>query len=92
MSFPIPVPIPVIFTITIFVDFPVNMSLNAPATIIPGLYPKRGKPRKIGQWESFVISGMAPAIAVIFTNPFDTAKVRLQLQGQSKNSVVVLYR
>ncbi|KAJ3218688.1 hypothetical protein HDU67_004470 [Dinochytrium kinnereticum] len=51
--------------------------------VIPGLYPRRGgKPRAIGSVEKFAISAMSPALAVIFTNPFDTAKVRLQLQGQ----------
>ena len=37
--------------------------------------------------ESFLISAIAPAIAVLFTNPFDTAKVRLQLQGQLSSGV-----
>ncbi|KAJ3369059.1 hypothetical protein HDU91_000098, partial [Kappamyces sp. JEL0680] len=53
------------------------------SVIIPGLYPNRKGPRKVGSLESFTISGIAPAIAVVFTNPFDTAKVRLQLQGQT---------
>ncbi|KAJ3332781.1 hypothetical protein HDU76_013108 [Blyttiomyces sp. JEL0837] len=48
---------------------------------IPALYPSK-KPRTIGPFERFAISAAAPAIAVVFTNPFDTAKVRLQLQVQ----------
>jgi hypothetical protein len=31
---------------------------------------------KLSPAESFLISSIAPAIAVVFTNPFDTAKVR----------------
>ncbi|KAJ3182092.1 hypothetical protein HDU87_000439 [Geranomyces variabilis] len=54
-----------------------------PQLAIPGLYPQRGgKPRALGAFESFTMSALAPAVAVIFTNPFDTAKVRLQLQGE----------
>jgi solute carrier family 25 protein 34/35 len=34
------------------------------------------------KWQNFVFSSSAPMLAVLFTNPFDTAKVRLQLQGQ----------
>ncbi|KAI8821304.1 mitochondrial carrier domain-containing protein [Fimicolochytrium jonesii] len=49
---------------------------------IPGLYPVTGKPRQLGAFEHFAMSALAPAGAVIFTNPFDTAKVRLQLQGE----------
>lgn len=49
--------------------------------IIPALYQSRGKPRQFNVFpESFLLSGLAPALAVLFTNPFDTAKVRLQLQ------------
>ncbi|KAJ1568962.1 hypothetical protein HK096_004719, partial [Nowakowskiella sp. JEL0078] len=62
------------------------MSLNNPTSSqsskIPALYPGRGSPRKLGDFEKFLISGAAPATAVLFTNPFDTAKVRLQLQGE----------
>ncbi|KAI8607635.1 mitochondrial carrier domain-containing protein [Chytriomyces sp. MP71] len=51
--------------------------------VIPALYPTHnGKPRKLGTVERFALSALAPAVAVFFTNPFDTAKVRLQLQGQ----------
>ncbi|KAH6563507.1 hypothetical protein BASA62_008470 [Batrachochytrium salamandrivorans] len=49
---------------------------------VPGLYPS-GHARRIGPAESFAMSAIAPAFAVLFTNPFDTIKVRLQLQGQS---------
>lgn len=41
---------------------------------IPGLYPQSGKPRKLGAVEALIISALAPAMAVVFTNPFDTAK------------------
>jgi Mitochondrial carrier protein len=53
---------------------------------IKSLYPK-GKPRQISFLETFIISAISPAIAVLFTNPFDTAKVRLQLQGQLSGSI-----
>ncbi|TPX46974.1 hypothetical protein SeLEV6574_g02905 [Synchytrium endobioticum] len=46
------------------------------------ILPNSGKPRTLGIVESFAVSALAPACAVIFTNPFDTAKVRLQLQGE----------
>ncbi|KXS17678.1 mitochondrial carrier [Gonapodya prolifera JEL478] len=36
---------------------------------------------KLSQPEQFFLSALAPAVACIFTNPFDTAKIRLQLQG-----------
>jgi hypothetical protein len=42
--------------------------------IIPELYPKSGKPRQVGRSEGFIIGAIAPALAVVFTNPFDTAK------------------
>ena len=56
---------------------------------IPGLYPNQNSPRKLGSIESFIIAAVAPAIAVVFTNPFDTAKERLQLQGQSSAASAV---
>ncbi|KAI8810145.1 mitochondrial carrier domain-containing protein [Cladochytrium replicatum] len=56
--------------------------------LIPALYPKKGKPRKMGEIEKFLCSGAAPATAVLFTNPFDTAKVRLQLQGEQVKSAL----
>lgn len=63
-----------------------SVSTNtAPTIFIPSLYPKYGKPRTIGYLESFGISALSPAgefktslnnhsVAVLFTNPFDTAK------------------
>ncbi|KAF9908186.1 Mitochondrial oxaloacetate carrier protein [Lobosporangium transversale] len=41
-----------------------------------------GAKRELTQLENFAISALAPSIAVLFTNPFDTVKVRLQLQGE----------
>ncbi|KAF9081454.1 Mitochondrial oxaloacetate carrier protein [Mortierella sp. GBA35] len=38
--------------------------------------------RELTQLENFGISALAPSMAVLFTNPFDTVKVRLQLQGE----------
>ncbi|KAF9280426.1 Mitochondrial oxaloacetate carrier protein [Mortierella alpina] len=38
--------------------------------------------RELTQLENFAVSALAPSIAVLFTNPFDTVKVRLQLQGE----------
>jgi solute carrier family 25 protein 34/35 len=35
-------------------------------------------------WQSFLFSTVAPQFAVLFTNPFDTAKVRLQLQHKGE--------
>ncbi|KAI9188702.1 hypothetical protein H9P43_000123 [Blastocladiella emersonii ATCC 22665] len=52
------------------------------AAALPGPYPPPDGPRKLSTVVSFSISSIAPAMAVIFTNPFDTAKVRLQLQGE----------
>jgi|1048.fasta_scaffold130011_1 hypothetical protein len=45
------------------------------------------KSRQMTQMSNFTISALAPVFAVIFTNPFDTAKVRLQLQGQNKTDI-----
>eukprot|EP00741_Cyanophora_paradoxa_P017403 tig00020964_g16812.t1 len=33
-------------------------------------------------WENVIFSATAPMIAVLFTNPFDVAKTRMQLQGE----------
>ncbi|KAF9969204.1 hypothetical protein BGZ73_008555 [Actinomortierella ambigua] len=38
--------------------------------------------QELTAWENFAISALAPSLAVLFTNPFDTVKVRLQLQGE----------
>ncbi|KAJ1553080.1 hypothetical protein HK405_009013 [Cladochytrium tenue] len=55
---------------------------------VPALYPTHGgTPRRLGAVERFTLSAMAPAVAVIFTNPFDTAKTRLQLQKKSAPNV-----
>ncbi|GJJ74301.1 hypothetical protein EMPS_06659 [Entomortierella parvispora] len=37
---------------------------------------------ELTQLENFAVSALAPSMAVLFTNPFDTVKVRLQLQGE----------
>ncbi|KAJ3400552.1 hypothetical protein CcCBS67573_g01657 [Chytriomyces confervae] len=58
------------------------------AVVVPALYPHHeGRPRKLGPAERFALSACAPAVAVFFTNPFDTVKVRLQLQGQRAKAV-----
>jgi len=36
----------------------------------------------ISQLENFALSALAPSLAVVFTLPFDTVKVRMQLQGE----------
>ncbi|RGB38223.1 mitochondrial carrier domain-containing protein [Rhizophagus diaphanus] len=36
----------------------------------------------ISQLENFALSALAPSMAVVFTLPFDTVKVRMQLQGE----------
>jgi hypothetical protein len=38
----------------------------------------------ISQLENFGLSALAPSMAVVFTLPFDTVKVRMQLQGEVK--------
>ncbi|RIA88702.1 mitochondrial carrier domain-containing protein [Glomus cerebriforme] len=38
----------------------------------------------ISQLENFALSALAPSMAVVFTLPFDTVKVRMQLQGEVK--------
>ncbi|KAF9426765.1 Mitochondrial oxaloacetate carrier protein [Podila epigama] len=38
--------------------------------------------KQLNQLENFAVSALAPSMAVLFTNPFDTVKVRLQLQGE----------
>jgi Ca2+-binding EF-hand superfamily protein len=47
----------------------------------PTLLPLGGE-ATVAAWQLFTLSAVAPALAVLFTNPFDTAKVRLQLQGE----------
>ena len=38
---------------------------------------------QVGAVQNFLVSAIAPSLAAIFTNPFDTAKVRMQLQGEN---------
>lgn len=40
-------------------------------------------------FQNMAVSAIAPCIAAIFTNPFDTAKVRLQLQGENIGTTAV---
>ena len=40
--------------------------------------------RNISQLENFALCALAPSMAVVFTLPFDTVKVRMQLQGEVK--------
>ena len=51
-----------------------GMNIVQKDIVVPGLYPVHGVPRRVGLTEAFVISAAAPACAVVFTNPFDTAK------------------
>lgn len=44
--------------------------------------PLQSQKKELTQLENFAISALAPSMAVLFTNPFDTVKVRLQLQGE----------
>jgi len=51
--------------------------------------------KRIPPLENFIYATTAPQLAVIITNPFDTAKVRLQLQqsqGIYRNSLHCLYQ
>ncbi|KAF9577462.1 hypothetical protein BGW38_007313, partial [Lunasporangiospora selenospora] len=57
---------------------PSSPSSRLPPTSSSDPIPKR----ELTQLENFAISAIAPSIAVLFTNPFDTVKVRLQLQGE----------
>eukprot|EP01137_Pigoraptor_chileana_P014731 Opistho-2@69739 len=36
----------------------------------------------VPRWEGFLFSAVSPMIAAVITNPFDVAKVRVQLQGE----------
>lgn len=47
-----------------------------------GLENKVAVKKELTQLENFAVSALAPSMAVLFTNPFDTVKVRLQLQGE----------
>src|SRR2546421_12038109 len=56
---------------------------DAPLSSAPPLHtlPPR---TDISQLENFALSALAPSMAVVFTLPFDTVKVRMQLQGEVK--------
>lgn len=41
-----------------------------------GRFVKQPAGEKLPAWQSFLFSTIAPQLAVLFTNPFDTAKVR----------------
>lgn len=41
-------------------------------------------PTTVPEWQGVIFGTISAPLAVIFTNPFDTTKVRLQLQGQNK--------
>jgi Ca2+-binding EF-hand superfamily protein len=47
-------------------------------------YPPSGKPAPLSFVEQFGIAALAPSLACIFTNPFDTIKIRMQLQGEGQ--------
>lgn len=59
-----------------------NIQPPQPAQLKIIAEPANGKPRSLSTLQTFLISSLAPSVAVVFTNPFDTAKVRLQLQGE----------
>lgn len=61
---------------------PANIQPPQPAQLKIIAEPANGKPRSLSTLQTFLISSLAPSVAVVFTNPFDTAKVRLQLQGE----------
>eukprot|EP00741_Cyanophora_paradoxa_P005898 tig00000949_g5716.t1 len=54
-------------------------SLKPSALALTTAPPKKIKPTEI---EGFIFGGVAPMIAVLFTNPFDVVKTRMQLQGE----------
>jgi hypothetical protein len=60
-----------------------NIESSDPLSAIPALFPKHGRQRRVETLESFIISGLSPAGAVLFTNPFDTAKYALFLTKQT---------
>jgi len=51
-------------------------------TASPDLAHSHHQKVELTQLENFAVSALAPSMAVLFTNPFDTVKVRLQLQGE----------
>ncbi|CAG8769078.1 10233_t:CDS:2 [Gigaspora margarita] len=56
---------------------PIQLSLSS----APPLKTLPPRPN-ISQLENFALSALAPSMAVVFTLPFDTVKVRMQLQGE----------
>jgi hypothetical protein len=50
---------------------------------IPVPFPILHTGAQLSNYELFALSAVAPAIAVVFTNPFDTAKVILRLPSHS---------
>jgi hypothetical protein len=55
--------------------------MAAPVIPVPppkkkGPYVKKPAAETLPAWQSFLFSTIAPQLAVLFTNPFDTAKVR----------------
>ncbi|KAL6053934.1 Tricarboxylate transport protein [Balamuthia mandrillaris] len=48
-------------------------------------------PVVVPKWSGFLFSSASPMLAAVFTNPFDVAKVRLQLQGELNASGQKLY-
>eukprot|EP00276_Gloeochaete_wittrockiana_P002777 CAMPEP_0184673118 /NCGR_PEP_ID=MMETSP0308-20130426/86504_1 /TAXON_ID=38269 /ORGANISM="Gloeochaete witrockiana, Strain SAG 46.84" /LENGTH=550 /DNA_ID=CAMNT_0027120573 /DNA_START=366 /DNA_END=2019 /DNA_ORIENTATION=+ len=47
-----------------------------------GGMPSPSGPVHIPAWQGFMFGSIAPVMAAVFTNPFDVAKVRIQLQGE----------
>ncbi|CAG8526868.1 6463_t:CDS:2 [Diversispora eburnea] len=62
-----------------------NMNLNKQTSLSSAPPLKTLPPQpNISQLENFAMSALAPSMAVVFTLPFDTVKVRMQLQGEVK--------
>ena len=60
---------------------PIDWKMSSP--VIPvgepkkrGRFVKQPAGERLPAWQSFLFSTIAPQLAVLFTNPFDTAKVR----------------
>ena len=60
---------------------PSQPSQNTSLSSAPPLKTLPPRPN-ISQLENFALSALAPSMAVVFTLPFDTVKVRMQLQGE----------
>lgn len=54
--------------------------MKSMASLLPSLPP----PPSVPEWQGILFGTVSAPLAVVFTNPFDTTKVRLQLQGQNK--------